>query len=56
MGFTVEPKRDASSLTRAASMPSGPDAEAMSRPATCLFPCGWLTTVKKTATVSVPRI
>ena len=26
----------------------------MSRPATCLFPCGWLTTVKKTASEFVP--
>lgn len=55
MGFTVAPKRAASSETRAASMRLGPEGAAKSRPANYLFPCGWLITVKKAASEFVPR-
>jgi hypothetical protein len=55
IGFIVEPKRDASSETMAASTRLGPVCEAINIPATCLFPAGRLSTVKKTASEFEPR-
>ena len=55
MGFTLEPNRAESSVTTPTSMRLGPVGEAMIIPAFGVFPCGWLTTVKKTASEFVPR-
>src|SRR5208337_4534726 len=54
MGFTVLPKRDASSDTKPAST-CGPFIAATTSPATLALPAAWFTTVKNTPTISVPR-